>query len=205
MNLIWINSRQMSRKPTAGIQFRRDFWTETDKLKGKHVGNMLSGRWRRSSVSAAAYSSTLTTELLLCSDQILTRLTASLHVTYDSSTDLSTDKSQNVKTEVKKVSFSVTTLCLCIRFLAVRFLSADILWLESLMVRICTNTKLNCHKIQKSLKQHWQTTPGKFLISSIFSWLNTSCQPESGLPVNHLSTHIIVHSWIIIFHFYMLR
>ena len=30
------------------------FWTETDKLKGKHVGNMLSGRWGRSSVSAAA-------------------------------------------------------------------------------------------------------------------------------------------------------
>lgn len=112
ITLIWINSRQMSRKPTAVIQFRQDFWTETDKLKGKHVGNMLSGRWRRSSVSAAAYSSTLTTELLLCSDQILTRLTASLHVTYDSSTDLSTDKSQNVKTEVKKVSFSVTTLCL---------------------------------------------------------------------------------------------
>lgn len=68
------------------------FWTETDKLKGKHVGNMLSGRWRRSSVSAAAYSSTLTTAPLLRSDQILTGFAASVHVTYDTSTDLSVDE-----------------------------------------------------------------------------------------------------------------
>lgn len=95
-------------------QFRQRFWTETDKLKGKHVGNMLSGRWRRSSVSAAAYSSTLTTELLLHSDQILTCLAASVHVTYDSSTNLSADKSKNVKLEIKKI-FLCEALCLCIR------------------------------------------------------------------------------------------
>lgn len=76
-----------------------------DKLKGKHVGNMLSGRWRRSSVSAAAYSSTLTTQLLLCSDQILTCFAASVHVTYDRSTDLSADESKHVKESFDKTFF----------------------------------------------------------------------------------------------------
>lgn len=55
-------------------------------------------------MSAAAYSATLTTARLQRSGQILTCLAASVHETYDCSTDLSADESQNVKTEIKKSS-----------------------------------------------------------------------------------------------------
>lgn len=60
-------------------------------------GNMSGSKWRRSSVSAAAYDTMLTTKLKLHSDQILTRLAASIHVTYDSPADLRADNSKYVK------------------------------------------------------------------------------------------------------------
>lgn len=52
-------------------------------------------------MSAAAYGSTLATGLLLRSEQILTCLAASVHVTYDRSTDLRADESRRVTTERK--------------------------------------------------------------------------------------------------------
>lgn len=48
-------------------------------------------------MSAAAYGTMLTTKLQLRSDQILTGLAASIHVTYDSPADLRADKSRYVK------------------------------------------------------------------------------------------------------------
>lgn len=59
-----------------------------------------------SSVSAAAYSSTLTTELRLRSDQILTRPAASVHVTHDGPADLSADKGQNVKSRESQFAWN---------------------------------------------------------------------------------------------------
>lgn len=45
-----------------------------------------------SSVSAAVYGATLTTEMLLGSDQVLTRPAAPVHVTHDSPADLSAER-----------------------------------------------------------------------------------------------------------------
>lgn len=85
------------RRRTAALVIDEDFGPKCNRLKGRHAENMSGSKWRCSSVSAAAYGTMLTTKLQLRSDQILTRLAASIHVTNDGPADLRVDESWYVK------------------------------------------------------------------------------------------------------------